>query len=127
VRKSAMLRREVTCLGRPRIESGTRTESQTVAYVSMDATGVGIQGIQGAEADGRMINVGMIYNPIPNEKERRAHPDRARPPWQARYVTGMNGLDGLAMPLRQQGAQVGMDAADRWIAISDGAMGWRSF
>ena len=102
-------------------------EGKTVAYVSMDATGVGIQGIQGSEADGRMINVGMVYNPIPDEKERRAHPDRVRPPWQARYVTSMNGLDGLATPLRQQGAQVGMDAADRWIAISDGGNGLEEF
>lgn len=102
-------------------------EGKTVAYVSTDATGVGIQGYQGAEADGRMINVGMVYNPIPDEKDRRAHPARVRPPWQTRYVTSMNGLDGLAMPLRQQGAQVGMDAADRWVAISDGGNGLEEF
>jgi hypothetical protein len=102
-------------------------EGQTVAYVSTDATGVGIQGYRGAEADGRMINVGMVYNPIPDEKNRRARPDQPRPPWQSRYVTSMNGLDGLATPLRQQGAQVGMDAADRWIAISDGGNGLEEF
>jgi hypothetical protein len=102
-------------------------DGQTVAYVSTDATGVGIQGFQGAEADGRMINVGMVYNPIPDEKERHARPDQVRPPWQARYVTSMSGLDGLAKPLRQQGAQVGMDAAERWIAISDGGNGLEEF
>jgi hypothetical protein len=102
-------------------------EGKAVAYVSTDATGVGIQGYRGAEADGRMINVGMVYNPIPDEKDRRARPDQIRPPWQARYVTSMNGLDGLAVPLRQQGAQVGMDAADRWIAISDGGNGLEEF
>jgi hypothetical protein len=102
-------------------------EGKTVAYVSTDATGVGIQGYQGAEADGRMINVGMVYNPIPDEKDRRAQPAQVRPPWQTRYVTSMNGLDGLAMPLRQQGAQVGMDAADRWVAISDGGNGLEEF
>jgi hypothetical protein len=102
-------------------------EGQTVAYVSMDATGVGIQGNQGAEAEGRMINIGMVYNPIPEEKERRARPKQARPPWQARYVTSMNGLEGLAKPLRQQGAQVGMDSAERWVAISDGGNGLEEF
>jgi hypothetical protein len=102
-------------------------EGQTVAYVSMDATGVGIQGECGAEAEGRMINVGMVYNPIPDEKERRARPESVRPPWQARYVTSMEGLDGLAKPLRQQGAQVGMDSAERWIAISDGGKGLEEF
>jgi hypothetical protein len=102
-------------------------EGQTVAYVSMDATGVGIQGDRGAEAEGRMINIGMVYNPIPDEKERRARPEQTRPPWQARYVTSMNGLDGLAKPLRQQGAQVGMDSAERWIAISDGGNGLEEF
>jgi hypothetical protein len=102
-------------------------EGRTVAYVSLDATGVGIQGNQGSEAEGRMINVGMVYNPIPDEKERHARPDRVRPPWQARYVTSMNGLESLATPLRQQGAQVGMDAADRWIAISDGGNGLEEF
>lgn len=98
-------------------------EGKTVAYLSRDATGVGIQGSQGAKAEGRMINIGMIYNPIPEEKERRAHPEQKRIPWQARYVTTMNGLEGLSKPLRQQGAQVGMDDAQRWIALSDGGNG----
>lgn len=102
-------------------------EGQTVAYVSADATGVGIQGPGGAKADGRMINVGMIYNPIPDEKGQRAHPDRARPTWQARYVTSLDGLDGLGVPLRRQGEQVGMDAAKRWVAISDGGSGLEEF
>jgi hypothetical protein len=103
-------------------------EGKTVAYVSGDATGAGIQGANGAKAEGRMINVGMIYNPIPDEKDRWSNPDQARrPPWQARYVTSMNGMEGLAMPLRQQGAQVSMNAAERWIAISDGGNGLEDF
>ena len=36
-------------------------EGRTVAYVSTDATGVKIQGPDGAKAEGQMINVGMIY------------------------------------------------------------------
>ncbi len=102
-------------------------DGQTVAYVSADATGVPIQGPKGAKADGRMINVGMIYNPIPEEHARRAHPNRSRPPWEARYVTSLDGLDGLGEPLRRQGGQVGMDRAQRWIAISDGGSGLETF
>ncbi len=100
---------------------------QTVAYISADATGVKIQGPDGATAEGRMVTVGMIYNPIPEDRTRWAHPDRARPAWQARYVTSLNGLDPVGKPLRRQGAQVGMDAAQRWVAISDGGSGLESF
>jgi hypothetical protein len=102
-------------------------DGKTVAYVSADATGVGIQGPHAAKAEGRMINVGMIYNPIPDEKPRWAQPDKRRPPWQARYITGMDGWEGLGEPLRRQAAQVGMDAAERWVAISDGGNGLEAF
>jgi hypothetical protein len=102
-------------------------DGRTVAYVSADATGVGIQGPGGATADGRMVNVGMVYNPIPEEKSRWADPGRARPAWQARYVTSLEGLAALGEPLRRQGGQVGMDAADRWVAISDGGSGLEEF
>jgi hypothetical protein len=98
-------------------------EGKTVAYTSRDATGVGIQGEKGAKAEGRMISVGAIYNPTPEETGRRANPGKPRPPWQARYVTSMAGVDGLSTPMRQQGAQVGMDDAERWIALSDGGNG----
>ncbi len=102
-------------------------DGRTVAYVSTDATGVGIQGPKAAKAEGRMINIGMIYNPIPEDKARWAHADRPRPDWQARYVTSLDGLEGLGLPLRRQGAQVGMDAVDRWVAISDGGSGLEEF
>jgi hypothetical protein len=102
-------------------------DGQTVAYVSADATGVRIQGPCGATAEGRMINVGMIYNPIPEDKARWAHPARTRPAWQARYVTSLDGLEPLSEPLRRQAAQVGMDRAQRWVAISDGGSGLESF
>ena len=36
---------------------------RTVAYVSVDATGVGMQGARGAQADGRMVWVGKVFNP----------------------------------------------------------------
>ena len=85
-------------------------DGQTVGYVSADLTGVGMQGTRGAKAEGRMAAVGMVFN--------------AGVPGQARYVCGMTeGLAALSTPLRNQGAQVGMDRADRWVAISDGGSG----
>ncbi|HKB39224.1 MAG TPA: hypothetical protein VKD72_22490 [Gemmataceae bacterium] len=44
-------------------------DGKTVAYVSVDATGVGQQGLGGAAADGRMAYVGMIYNPVPQDRQ----------------------------------------------------------
>jgi hypothetical protein len=102
-------------------------DGQSVAYVSVDATGVGQQGPGGRRADGRMAYVGMIYNPVPEERERWANPDGRRPDWQARYVTQVQPLAALAGPLRRQAGQVGIDQADRWIALSDGGAGLEDF
>lgn len=85
-------------------------EGQPVAYVSADATGVGMQGVNGTAAEGRMASVGMVWN--------------AGKPGQVRYVCGLTGgLKVLGSALRNQGAQVGMDRATRWVAISDGGVG----
>lgn len=85
-------------------------EGQTVAYVSADATGVGMQGENAAKAEGRMASVGMVWN--------------AGLPGQVRYVCGLvGGLKVLGKSLRNQAAQVGMDRAQRWVAISDGGAG----
>lgn len=85
-------------------------DGKTVAYVGADGTGVGMQGANGAAADGRMAAVGMIWN--------------AGEPGRARYVCGLTGgLAALGGPLRRQAAQVGMDRADRWVALSDGGAG----
>lgn len=85
-------------------------EGRSVAYVSADLTGVGMQGPDGAAAEGRMAAVGMIWN--------------AGREGQVRYVCGITGgLKALGGPLRDQGAQVGMDRAARWVAISDGGAG----
>lgn len=85
-------------------------EGKTVAYVSADATGVGMQGENASRAEGRMASVGMVWN--------------AGKPGQVRYVCGLTGgLKALGRSLRNQGAQVGMDKAVRWVAISDGGAG----
>jgi hypothetical protein len=88
----------------------TDAEGKTVGYVSADATGVGMQGSNGAKAEGRMASVGMVWN--------------AGKPGQVRYVCGLvGGLKVLGASLRNQAAQVGMDRAQRWVAISDGGAG----
>jgi hypothetical protein len=85
------------------------------AYVSVDATGVGQQGPHGAKADGRMATVGMVFNA------------RADGPCQARYLAGLEGLATLGPQLRRQAGQVGMDAAEVWVALTDGAAGLEDF
>jgi hypothetical protein len=102
-------------------------EGKAVAYVSVDATGVGQQGPGGHTAKGRMAYVGMIYNPVPEKRARWADPEGARPDWQARYVAQVQPLAALSESLRRQGGQVGMDRAERWLALSDGGAGLEDF
>jgi len=103
-------------------------EGQRVGYVSLDATGVGQQGPKGAKAEGRMVYIGMVYNPVPEERERWANPEAKRQPeWQARYVAQVRPLAELGIPLRRQAGQVGLDKADRIIALSDGGQGLEDF
>jgi hypothetical protein len=87
------------------------------AYVSLDATGIGQQGPGGSKAEGRMAYVGMIFNP-------RTQPGHTG---QARYLAGLYELDELGLQMRRQGAQVGMDDADRWIGLTDGGNGLEEF
>jgi hypothetical protein len=98
-------------------------EGKTCAYVSLDATGVCRQGPGGAKAEGRMITVAMVYNPVPETPARRARPEAPAPRFDVRYLAGLDGIATLGEPLRRQAAQVGMDRAERWIAISDGGAG----
>ena len=98
-------------------------EGKTCAYVSLDATAVPQQGPGAAKADGRMATVAMVYNPIPEDRGCWAGPAGRRPPWQARYLASLRGQAALGEPLRRQAAQVGMERAERWIAISDGGAG----
>jgi hypothetical protein len=98
-------------------------EGKTCAYVSLDLTGLGMQGEGACAAAGRMTAVGMIYNRAPEDSERWADPPGRAPRFQARYVAGLEGQAALAGPLRKQAAQVGMDRADRWIALCDAGSG----
>ena len=102
----------------------TDADGHTCAYVSLDATGILMQGPEGAKADGRMVWVGMVYNPEP-----RADTDTAlaKPCENVRYLAGLYPLPELGKQLRRQGGHVGMDAADRWIALTDGGNGLEEF
>lgn len=98
---------------------------QTCAYVSVDATGILMQGPEGAKAEGRMVCVGMVYNPQP-----RADDDDAvlsKPCDGVRYLAGLYTLGELGLQLRRQAGQVGMQDADVWIALSDGGNGLAEF
>ncbi|MGZ3415834.1 MAG: ISKra4 family transposase [Isosphaeraceae bacterium] len=98
-------------------------EGRTCAYVSIDLTGIGMQGPKAVAAEGRMAGIGMVYNPVPDERCRWAHPNGATPRFQARYVATLGGQAALSEPLRKQAAQVGMDRAERWIALCDAGAG----
>ena len=97
---------------------------QTCAYLGLDATGILMQGDEGAKADGRMVYVGMIYNPQPRKPEEES---LSKPCDGARYLAGLYSLVELGQQMRRQGAQVGMDAADVWIALTDGGNGLEEF
>jgi hypothetical protein len=103
-------------------------DGRAVAYVSVDATGVPIQGPGGVEAEGRMAWVGKVFAPKPEAKDGTA--EGARRPaatGHARYLAGLNSLDEMGGPLRRQAAQVGMDRAERWVALSDCGSGIDDF
>jgi len=100
---------------------------QSCAYVSVDATGVRQQACGGGPAEGRMPYVGMIYNPVPDLPKDSPHAPPAKAQMQARYVAGLYSLDDLSKVMRRQGAQVGMDRAERWIGLTDGGNGLEPF
>jgi hypothetical protein len=97
---------------------------KTCGYVSVDATGIMMQGPDGAKADGRMVNVGMVFNPQPRSADEDAI---AKPCDGVRYQAGLCTLAQLGERLRRQAAQVGMNGVDQWIAISDAGQGLENF
>jgi hypothetical protein len=103
-------------------------DGKRVGYVSVDATGVGQQGPGGKKTEGKMVSIGMVYNPVPEERDRWADPNaRRRPEWKSRYVAQVRPLEELSQPLRRQAGQVGLDRAERVIALSDGGSGLEDF
>lgn len=112
---------------------------RTVAYVSVDATGVPIQGEGGVQAEGRMAWVGKVFAPRPQAKAKAkakakdaeddiaAKVRRPAAAGHARYLAGLMSLEELGDPLRRQAAQVGMDRAEQWVALSDCGSGVDDF
>jgi hypothetical protein len=94
-------------------------QGRRCAYVQCDATGVRPQGEGGQAADGRMAYVGMVCNPAPEW----LWPGEKRRPMQARYLAGLYALEEVGPLLRKQAGQVGMDAADCWLGLTDGGNG----
>lgn len=92
-------------------------QGQSVAYVSLDATGVPQQGPRGEKREGRMPWVGAVYNPTPPDQKR----DRRL--WQTRYVSGLMSLEQIGRELRVECQQVGVARADIVVALTDGGAG----
>lgn len=96
---------------------------KSCAYASLDYVSVPQQGPGGAKADSRMAAVAMIYNPRSPHDERH-HPRGGCP---VRFLAGLYALDPLGLALRRQAAQVGWDAAEQQLAISDAGNGLEDF
>lgn len=94
------------------------------AYVSVDLTGILMQGEAACKVNGRMVTVGMIYNPQPRQAEEEA---LSKPCDGVRYCAGFYDLEELGLQMRRQAAHVGMNDAEQWIALTDGGAGLERF
>jgi hypothetical protein len=87
---------------------------RTCAYVSLDATGVRRQAPDGRRAEGRMAQVGMIYNPCPRGDGEGVD--------QRRYLAGFyDDVTQLGRQLHVEALQVGWHEAEIHLALTDGA------
>ncbi len=100
---------------------------RTVGYIEIDATGVRQQGPKGVRAEGRMAYVGMIANPLPDRERVFEGLPKPGASMKARYASGLYPLAEMGPLLRRQGAQVGLDRADVWVALTDGGAGLEDF
>lgn len=89
---------------------------QTVGYVSVDHTGVRIQGKGAKKAEGRMVAVAMLYSPAA-DRESREEIERRR------YIAGLLDLDEVGRRLKEHAWQVGFNRVDQQIALTDGGNG----
>jgi hypothetical protein len=127
-------------LGGPKLwDWHSDARGRSCAYLSIDAIHVAQQAKDGGPAEGRMPYVAMVFNPLPERPERpdtaatpRLPPVAARPSGvaarqQARYLAGLYPLDQLGPLLRKQAAQVGMERAALWLALTDAGSGLEEF
>jgi hypothetical protein len=99
-------------------------EGVTCAYVSLDLTGIMMQGEGASKIDGRMVTVAMIYNPQPRQRDDEA---LSKPCDGVRYFAGFYELEELGLQMRRQAGPVGMNDAQQWIALTDGGAGLEHF
>ena len=109
--------------GKP-YEWNVDSDGTSCAYVSLDLTGILMQGEGASKVDGRMVTVGMIYNPQPRQRDDEA---LSKPCDGVRYFAGFYDLEELGLQMRRQGGQVGMNDAQQWIALTDGGAGLEHF
>lgn len=126
-RIAAMLKRGRTFGGKQPWPWFRDAVGRTVGYIGIDATGVRQQGPGGERVEGRMAYVGMIFNPLPDGERVFEGLPKAGETMRARYVSGLYPLAEMGPLLRRQGAQVGLDQADVWVALSDGGAGLEDF
>ena len=94
---------------------------KTCGYVSFPYE-VLMQGPNGGKTDGRMVTWDGLVQPRSPDEDTLAKPCDG-----SRYLAGLYTLEELGEQLRRQAAQVGMDRAEQWIALSDGGMGLENF
>jgi hypothetical protein len=82
-------------------------QAGTVAYLGLDAFSVPVQQPGGGKAEGRMLYTGVLYTP-----------DKSH----SHYLVDFD-LDQLAGQMRQAAVRLGLRAADRVLALSDGGNG----
>lgn len=97
-------------------------QGKTCGYVSLDHVSVPQQGPGGAQAEGRMAAVALVYDPQSQHDEKQP-----RDCDHVRYLAGLYDLDALGSQLRHQAAQVGWDALAQQLAISDAGNGLEDF
>lgn len=90
---------------------------QSVAYLSLDATGVAQQGEHQEKQEGKMPYVAAVFNPL-LDRDKKSHRLKA-----ARYVSGLMPLSEIGPQLRRECQAVGLNRADKVIALTDGGNG----
>lgn len=100
-------------------------DGKTCGYVGVDATGIMMQGPNGSKVDGRMVYVGMVFNPQPRSSEDDEKLNK--PCDNVRYLAGLIKLPELGEQMRRQAAQVGMNDVEQWVALSDAGNGLEDF
>ena len=123
VRIAEQLRRGRMFGGKTPWEWFRDAHGRTVGDVGIDATGVRQQGPHGAKAEGRMAYVGMVFNPLPDRERVFEGLPKPGTAMRARYVSGLYPLAEMGPLLRRQGAAVGLDRAEVWVALTDGGSG----